>query len=54
MKEIVLMPVGIDQVVVAKGLSTGLATVDVGTDSGQSLRGYYTALVSTEGGIDKI
>ena len=54
MKEIVLVPVGVDQVVVAKGLSAGLTTVDVGTDGGQTLGGHYAAIVSTEGGVNEV
>ena len=54
MKEIVLVPVGVDQVVVAKGLSAGLTTVDVGADGGQTLGGHYAAIVSTEGGVNEV
>ena len=54
MKEIVLVPVGVDQVVVAKGLSAGLTTVDIGTDGGQPFGGHYAAIVSTEGGVNEV
>ena len=53
-KEIVLVPVRIDKVVVTKSLSPRLCTIDIGTDGRQPVRSNHTPVITPESGIYKV
>ena len=53
-KEIVLVPVRIDKIVVAKSLSPRLCTIDIGTDGRQPVRSDHTPIITPECGIYKV
>ena len=54
LEEVVLLPVGIDDVVAQAIATEGLAAVDVGGDGGEAILGDHQAIVAAELAVDEI
>ena len=53
-KEIVLVPVRIDEIVVAESLSPRLCAIDIGADGRQPVRSDHTPIITPESGIYEV